>query len=653
MVLNNMKNNMAKTLSLSKGARRAFVLANIACAMSCAISFPVWAGCSYSVTNNWGSGFTGEVTVTNNTGQSVSGWSVSWSEANASITNVWNAGLNGANPYTATSLAWNGNLAPGATTSFGFQAVGIAGAPSLLGSLCGASASSVAASSAPKSASSKNSSSKSSVAVSSMAKTSSSSSSVAVQSSLVMQESQAGFCSVDGTIDDNNSGFTATGFANTTNAQGTAIRWAINASTSSRYQIRFRYANGGSTSRNGSLLINGGSNGNYTIELPTTGAWTNWQIASISVDLVQGNNNLQLSALTADGLANIDSLTVIGAPASPGICAAVASSKASSSKPSSSSAQSSSIQSGTPDCNSITNQPILTVATDGSAQYRTVQAALNSLSSSNTTPTQIRIKPGVYREKLSVTKPKVTFCGQLGKEASTVLTYGDGASTLKPDGTAIGTSGSASITIQANDISVENISIENSFGVGSQAVALYARGDRLQFRNCRLLGNQDTLYAHSGTQYYRNCYIQGTVDFIFCAATAVFENNTIHSVGGGSALTAPSTDQNVPYGLVFLGGKVTAVSSVAKGSVALGRNWRPYGAAAYIRTELGQHIAPVGWVKMSENTLDTARFSEYLTTGAGANPSARAAQSQQLSAAQASVYTLSNIFGSWSPSFSQ
>jgi pectinesterase len=61
----------------------------------------------------------------------------------------------------------------------------------------------------------------------------------------------------------------------------------------------------------------------------------------------------------------------------------------------------------------------------------------------------------------------------------------------------------------------------------------------------------------------------------------------------------------------------------------------------------------VGWVKMSENTLDTARFSEYLTTGAGANPAARALQSKQLTSAQAATYTIANIFGSWTPSYSK
>jgi pectinesterase len=56
---------------------------------------------------------------------------------------------------------------------------------------------------------------------------------------------------------------------------------------------------------------------------------------------------------------------------------------------------------------------------------------------------------------------------------------------------------------------------------------------------------------------------------------------------------------------------------------------------------------------MGDNTLDTARFSEYKTSGPGANTGARAAQSKQLSDAQAANYTLSNIFGGWVPSFSK
>lgn len=601
-----------------------------------AASQQTWAACTYTVTNNWGGGFTGEIKVTNDTTQTANSWSVSWQETNASITNAWNATLSGSNPYTATALGWNATLAPGASASFGFQANGAAGAPKVSGNLCGAATSSTATTSSIKSSAAVISSSSSikSSAVSSSSKSSSSvASSTAAESSWLFEESAVGFCSNSGVIDTKHAGYTGTGFIDTDNAIGASIVWSVSAASAKTYTAQIRFGNGGNGARRATVVVNDVQI--KTLDFPTNSNWTQWQTVNVDVPLKAGSNSIKLVADTTDGLANIDNLRVIGNGITPAACPTTPTDPT------------------TSDCNSITNQPVLRVAADGSGQYKTVQAALNTLSNSNTTPTQIRIKPGTYREKLSVTKPFVTFCGETGKTSSTILTYNDAASTSNGSGGTIGTSGSASVTIKANDISMENITIENSFGVGSQAVALLAQGQRLQFRNCRLLGNQDTLYTHSGTQYYRNCHIQGTVDFIFGAATAVFDNNTIHSVGGGSALTAPSTEQNVPYGLVFLGGKVTAASSVSKGSVALGRNWRPYGAATYIRTELGQHISAVGWVKMSENTLDTARFSEYLTTGAGANPSARAPQSKQLTAAQAATYTISNIFGSWTPSYSK
>ncbi|WP_084618043.1 pectate lyase [Cellvibrio sp. OA-2007] len=327
-------------------------------ALAMAIASPTWAACSYTVTNNWGSGFTGEIKITNNTNQSVNGWSVSWQESGASISNTWNAALTGSNPYTASALGWNATLAPGASASFGFQANGTASAPKVSGSLCGATSSSAPSSksnssvvssslassikaSAPSSSSSSKSSSSMALTSSS---TSSSSSSTPATSSFTIQEEQAGFCRVDGIATENtNAGYTGNGYTNTNNSQGTAIAWAVNATTSSRHTVTFRYANGGTTNRNGALIINGGSNGNYTVQLPTTGSWATWQTVSIEIDLVQGNNSVQLTALTADGLANIDFIKIEGASTNAGNCGGVSSSSAASSVKSSSSAASSSV----------------------------------------------------------------------------------------------------------------------------------------------------------------------------------------------------------------------------------------------------------------------------------------------------------------------
>jgi hypothetical protein len=103
----------SSTIMFTKPAKASLAIS----ALALAIASPSWAACTYKVTNNWGSGFTGEITVTNDTTSTVNGWSVSWQESGVSVTNAWNATLSGSNPYTATSLNWNGTLAPKASAS--------------------------------------------------------------------------------------------------------------------------------------------------------------------------------------------------------------------------------------------------------------------------------------------------------------------------------------------------------------------------------------------------------------------------------------------------------------------------------------------------------------------------------------------------------
>jgi len=86
-----------------------------------ALSNAASAACTYSIDNEWGSGFVASITVKNDTSTAVSNWSVNWQYANNRITNSWNATLSGSNPYTASNIGWNGNIAPGQSVSFGFQ----------------------------------------------------------------------------------------------------------------------------------------------------------------------------------------------------------------------------------------------------------------------------------------------------------------------------------------------------------------------------------------------------------------------------------------------------------------------------------------------------------------------------------------------------
>jgi endo-1,4-beta-xylanase len=78
---------------------------------------------TYDRTSEWPGGFTANVTIANTGTTAVNGWTLTWSfPGDQKITNAWSAtaGQSGAN-VTATNAAYNGSIAPGGTTSFGFQ----------------------------------------------------------------------------------------------------------------------------------------------------------------------------------------------------------------------------------------------------------------------------------------------------------------------------------------------------------------------------------------------------------------------------------------------------------------------------------------------------------------------------------------------------
>ena len=72
--------------------------------------------------NQWSTGFTADVQVTNG-GAPVTSWTLSWTFAgNQRVTSGWNATLTQSGAaVTAASTAWNGALATGASTRFSFQ----------------------------------------------------------------------------------------------------------------------------------------------------------------------------------------------------------------------------------------------------------------------------------------------------------------------------------------------------------------------------------------------------------------------------------------------------------------------------------------------------------------------------------------------------
>src|SRR5258706_8372051 len=109
-------------------------------------------------------------------------------------------------------------------------------------------------------------------------------------------------------------------------------------------------------------------------------------------------------------------------------------------------------------------QQKITVAQDGSGNYKTVQAALNAIALNNKKPVAIFIKNGIYKEKLHLDSLKnfVTITGE--DKFNTILTYDDHTGKLSLRGDTINTRTSWSCMIKANDFTAKNISFQNDAG---------------------------------------------------------------------------------------------------------------------------------------------------------------------------------------------
>lgn len=284
--------------------------------------------------------------------------------------------------------------------------------------------------------------------------------------------------------------------------------------------------------------------------------------------------------------------------------------------------------------------------------FQNVADAIQSIPKDNQEPVTISIAPGIYHEKITVDRAFVTLEGTGKSSEDTVLTFDDYANSIMEDGTKMGTFRSYSVLIDAHDVTVRNLTIENASGdskTHGQAIALYADGDRITIDSCRLLGHQDTLFTGplppkeivkdgfigpkqfapriNGRQYYKNCYICGDVDFIFGSATAYFEDCTIESLsrsveeGIQGYVTAASTPEGQDYGYVFYRCRIVS-KDCPPASVYLGRPWRDYAKTVFVGCVVGEHIHPAlfhDWNK--EKARETVFYGITSENGEGGEKS--------------------------------
>jgi pectinesterase len=192
-----------------------------------------------------------------------------------------------------------------------------------------------------------------------------------------------------------------------------------------------------------------------------------------------------------------------------------------------------------------------------------------------------------------------------------------------------------------------NINIKNTYGSGSQAIALSAYNTQQGYYGVGFYGYQDTLLAETGNQVYGACYIEGAVDFIFGQHARIWiDSSDIRVSAGGGAITANgrSSSSDVSYYVINKSSVAASTSSTAgSGTVYLGRPWSEYARVCFQETVLSDIINSAGWEEWSSSEPNTedVTFEEYDNIGAGASGT-RASFSTKLT----SALTISTILGS-------
>ncbi|KQM18464.1 pectin esterase [Novosphingobium sp. Leaf2] len=253
----------------------------------------------------------------------------------------------------------------------------------------------------------------------------------------------------------------------------------------------------------------------------------------------------------------------------------------------------------------------------------------------------IRVAPGDYAEKPVIARNRVRLIGS--GVAATRLHFGEVAQTAgRYHRAGWGTPGSATLTINAKDVIVSGLTVENTYDYlandaltaeaqirNPQALALLldTGSDRVRLDGVALLGYQDTLFANGGRALVKRSLIAGNIDFIFGNGQLLIEDSEIRSrrraaphVPGEfqSFIAAPSTPSSQEHGIVIYRSRLTREDGVPDGAVALARPWHPttkfadgryadpeaIGQVSFIDCFMDRHIHPDHWTTMNGTARD-------------------------------------------------
>jgi len=152
----------------------------------------------------------------------------------------------------------------------------------------------------------------------------------------------------------------------------------------------------------------------------------------------------------------------------------------------------------------------IVVAADGSGQFKTVQAAIDSVPADNKQRVVITIKSGDYPDKVLVNRSFVTLRGEDRKKTRLCAAVDSSQKSAKHSWATVEIDG-------ANDVNFENLTVCNPFQTKRYAVALSSinNATRLSFVDCDFASiGGDTVSPWSrGLYYFRNCRFEGRYHF--------------------------------------------------------------------------------------------------------------------------------------------
>ncbi|CAL5037280.1 unnamed protein product [Urochloa decumbens] len=300
-------------------------------------------------------------------------------------------------------------------------------------------------------------------------------------------------------------------------------------------------------------------------------------------------------------------------------------------------------------------ETVITVAKDGTGNFRTVGEAVAAAPNNSRARTVIMVKAGTYEENVEVSpyKTNIALVGD-GRE-TTVITgsrsAADGWTTYR----------TATFGVSGEGFLARDVTFRNTAGAAKgQAVALRVNADLAAFYRCAVESHQDALYAHSFRQFYRECAVAGTVDAVFGDAAAVLQGCALLAraplPGQDVVLTAQGRgDPNEDTGIALHSCTVSAATG-GGGEAAmpagtrtfLGRPWGAYARAVVMDSNLGWIVDREGWAEWpgaEPGRRDTVYFGEYGNTGPGADTEGRVgwAGVRQMEYGEAAQFAVENF----------